>query len=188
MTLLGNAVLSHLWESHRYRILPFPGGRGSGEVIEVYPRATLRQMGLANYKSRPDEAIRRAIAACTAVGITLDIDPRLPALCCRYSSGGKTSDYDAPDAFVALCTVILHAEGVCRMAMDGDTFLKGSEGAVWVPRIAWSKPAELPLDVRGAVPRARDAGHRRSSQVAMQIDETRAVLKREAESFSRANR
>ena len=52
MTLLGNALLSRLWESHRYRILPFPGGRGSGEVIEVYPGATLRQMGLANYKSR----------------------------------------------------------------------------------------------------------------------------------------
>ncbi len=45
MTLLGNALLSRLWESHRYRILPFPGGRGSGEVIEVYPGATLRQMG-----------------------------------------------------------------------------------------------------------------------------------------------
>jgi hypothetical protein len=67
MTLFGNAVLSRLWESHRYRILPFPGGRGSGEVIEVYPGATLRQMGLANYKSRPDEAIRRAIAVCAAV-------------------------------------------------------------------------------------------------------------------------
>jgi hypothetical protein len=165
MTLLGNAVLSRLWESHRYRILPFPAGRGSGEVIEVYPGATLRQMGLANYKSRPDEAIRRAMAACTAAGITLDVDPRLRALCCRYSSGGKTSDYDAADAFVALCTAILHAEGVCRMAMDGDAFLKESEGAVWVPRIAWSKPAELPLpDARGAVARARDADtddHRR---------------------------
>jgi len=134
MTLLGNAVLSRLWESHRYRILPFPGGRGSGEVIEVYPGATLRQMGLANYKSRPEEAIRLGIAACTAAEITLDVDHRLRALCCGYSSGGKTPDYDAADAFIALCTAILHAEGTCRMAIDGDASVKGSEGAIWVPR------------------------------------------------------
>ena len=56
-------------------------------------------MGLANYKSRPEEAIRLGIAACTAAGITLDVDPRLRALCCRYSSGGKIPDYDAADAF-----------------------------------------------------------------------------------------
>jgi hypothetical protein len=36
MTLLGNAVLSRMWESRRYRILPFPGGRGTGEIIEVH--------------------------------------------------------------------------------------------------------------------------------------------------------
>ena len=47
MTLLGNALLARLWESRRYRVLAFPGGRGAGEVIEVYPRATLRHMGLA---------------------------------------------------------------------------------------------------------------------------------------------
>jgi hypothetical protein len=40
-----------------YRVLPFPGGRGTGEVIEVYPGATLRQMGLAAYKSQPQEAV-----------------------------------------------------------------------------------------------------------------------------------
>jgi hypothetical protein len=136
MTLLGNAILSRLWECGRYRILPFPGGRGSGEVIEVYPGATLRQLGLTNYKSRPEDAIRLGVAACTAVGITLDVDSRLQALCCRYTSGGKTPDYDAADAFIALCTAILHAEGTCRMAIDGDTFVKGSEGAIWVPRIA----------------------------------------------------
>jgi hypothetical protein len=136
MTLLGNAVLSRLWESRRYRVLPFPGGRGTGEVIEVYPGATLRQMGLANYKSRPEEAIRLGIAACTAAEIMLDVDPRLRALCCRYSSGGKTPDYDAADAFIALCTAILHAEGTCRMAIDGDASVKRSEGAIWVPRIA----------------------------------------------------
>ncbi|MET0790008.1 MAG: hypothetical protein ABW061_00680 [Polyangiaceae bacterium] len=37
MTLLGNALLSKLWESHKYRVLPFPGGRGAREIIEVYP-------------------------------------------------------------------------------------------------------------------------------------------------------
>jgi hypothetical protein len=126
MTLLGNAVLSRLWESRRYRILPFPGGRGTGEVIEVYPGATLRQMGLANYKSRPKD--RLGIAACTAAGITVDVDSRLRALCCRYRSGGTTPDYDAADAFIALGTAILYAEGTCRMAIDGDAFLKGSEG------------------------------------------------------------
>jgi hypothetical protein len=26
MTLLGNAILARLWETHRYRVLPFPGG------------------------------------------------------------------------------------------------------------------------------------------------------------------
>lgn len=140
MTLLGNVLLSRLWESHKYRVLPFPGGRGAGEVIEIYPGATLRQMGLANYKSRPDEAIRLGIAACAAAGIKLDVDLRLMALCCRYSSGGKTPDYDAADAFVALCTAILHAEGSCRMAIDGDPFLKEREGAVWVPGIACSEP------------------------------------------------
>jgi len=137
MTLLGNAILSRLWESRRYRILPFPGGRGAGEVIEVYPGAMLRQLGLANYKARPDEAIRLGIAACTAAGITVDLDPRLRAFCCRYSSGGSTPDHDAADAFIALCTAILHAEGTCRMAIDADAFVKGSEGAIWVPRGSW---------------------------------------------------
>ncbi|XYI00016.1 hypothetical protein ACMHYB_09760 [Sorangium sp. So ce1128] len=142
MTLLGNALLARLWESHHYRVLPFPGGRGSGEVIEVYPGATLRQMGLANYKARPDEAVRLGIAACAAAGIKLDVDLRLLALCCRYSSGGKTPDYDAADAFVALCTAILHAEGACRPAIvDGDPSLKEREGAIWIPTIASSDPA-----------------------------------------------
>lgn len=73
----------------RYRILAFPGGRGTGEIIGVYPGATLRQMGLANCKSRPEEAIRLGMAACTAAGVTLDVDPRLRALCCRYSSAER---------------------------------------------------------------------------------------------------
>jgi hypothetical protein len=135
MTLLGNALLSRLWESHRYRVMPFPGGRGPGEIIEIFPGATLRLMGLARYKSQPDEAIRRSIAACTAAGIKLDVDLRLMALCCRYSSGSKNPDYDAADAFVALCTAILHAEGASRAAIDSNLFLKEIEGAIWVPKI-----------------------------------------------------
>lgn len=141
MTLLGNALLARLWESHRYRVLPFPGGRGAGEVIEVYPGATLRRMGLSAYKSRPDEAIRLGIAGCAAAGIQVEVAPGLLALCCRYNSGGKTPDHDAADAFVALCTAIIHAEGGCRMAANGDGLLNEIEGAVWVPSITSSEPA-----------------------------------------------
>jgi hypothetical protein len=139
MTLLGNALLSKLWESGKYRVLPFPGGRGDGEVIEVYPGATLRAMKLTNYKSRPDEAVRRCIEACAAAGIKLDVDHRLITLASRYSSGSaKSPDYDVADAFVALCTAILHAEGACRPVLAEDPvwqerLLKEWEGAIWVP-------------------------------------------------------
>lgn len=142
MTLLGNALLSQLWESRLYRVLPFPGGRGDGEVIEVHPGATLRSMGLARYKSRPAEAVRLGIAACAAAGIKLDVDLRLLALCCRYSSGTAGSpDHDVADALVALCTAILHAEGECRPALAPDPvwserLVKEWEGAIWVPKIA----------------------------------------------------
>jgi hypothetical protein len=135
MTLLGNALLARLWESHRYRVLPFPGGRGAGEVIEVYPGATLRRMGLVNYKSRPNEAIRLGIRACADAGIEVDVEPGLMQVCCSYSSGGKMPDYDAADAFVALCTAIMHAEGRCRLAADGGS-LTVNEGAIWVPSVA----------------------------------------------------
>jgi hypothetical protein len=141
MTLLGNALLSALWESHRYRILPFPGGRGAGEIIEVYPGASLRQLGLRNYKARPDEAVSLGMEACSAAGIELDVDPQLRAICCRYSSGGKTPDHDAADAFVALCTALLHNKGACRPAIVGDPFLKEREGAIWVPRNGLLCPA-----------------------------------------------
>ncbi len=144
MTLLGNALLSKLWESPKYRVLPFPGGRGDGEVIEVYPGATLRAMRLTSYKSRPDEAVRLGIRACADAGIQLDVDPRLLALCCRYSSGtAKAPDYDVADAFVALCTAVLHAEGACRPVLAPDALwqehlLKEWEGAIWVPSVATS--------------------------------------------------
>lgn len=133
MTLLGNALLARLEESHKYRVLPFPGGRGAGEVIEVYPGATLRQMGLPKYKSRPHEAIRLGMAACVAAGIELEVDHQITALCGRYSSGRKMPDYDAADAFVALCTALIYAEGGCRMAINGDAYLNEIEGGIWVP-------------------------------------------------------
>jgi hypothetical protein len=46
------------------------------------------------------------------------------------------------DAFVALCTAILHIEGACRPAMnDGvDPWLKEREGAIWVPTITTRVP------------------------------------------------
>jgi hypothetical protein len=136
-----------LWESHKYRVLPFPGGRGAGEIIEVYPGATLRTMGLASYKSRPDEAVRLGIATCAAAGVKLDVDPRLVALACRYSSGtAKRPDFDAADAFVALCTAILHAENGCRPVLAPDPtwqerLLMQREGAIWVPTMTPSASA-----------------------------------------------
>ncbi len=139
MTLLGNAVLARLWASRRYRVLPFPGGDGEGEVIEVYPGATLRRMGLVGYKARPDEALRVVVAACAAAGIQLDVDARIPALACRYDSGSSSAaDHDVADAFVALCTAILHAEGACLPAVAPDPVgdqpdLRSWEGAIWVP-------------------------------------------------------
>ena len=104
-------------------------------------------MGLASYESRPDEAVRLGIAACAAAGIRLDVDLRLVALACRYSSGtAKTPDYDVADAFVALCMAILHAEKGCRpeLAPDPtwqDRLVKAWEGAIWVPAITTIAPA-----------------------------------------------
>ncbi len=86
-------------------------------------------MGLSSYKSKPEEAIRLGIAACAAAGIQLDVDRQVMALCCRYSSGGAAPDYDAADAFVALCTAILYAEGACWAATAGDPHLREREGA-----------------------------------------------------------
>ena len=140
MTLLGNALLAKLWESHRYRVQPFRDGSGDGEVIEVYPGATLRAMKLPQYKSHPDEAVRLAIEACAIAGITIDVDPRLRDVATSYSSGSaKAPDHDVADAFVALCTAILYAEGACRPALAPEVLahdppVTESEGAIWVPK------------------------------------------------------
>ncbi len=50
------------------------------------------------------------------------------------------------DAFVALCTAILYAEGGCRPALAPDPMwqerlVKEWEGAIWVPAITTSAPA-----------------------------------------------
>lgn len=139
MTLLGNALLARLSASRSYQVLPFHGAGGAGEIIEVYPGATLRTMGLAAYKSRPEEALHCCVAACTAAGITLDIDETLVDLACRYNSGtAKSPDYDVADAIVALCTTILYGEGRCRAAVTADPPRAGQtltdlEGAIWLP-------------------------------------------------------
>jgi hypothetical protein len=162
MTLLGNAILARLAESRHYRVLPFPGGdgdghgagagdgdgKGAGEAIEVYPGATLRGMGLAHYKSHPDEALRRGIAACTAAGIALDVDPALVARASRYNSGTESHpDHDMADAFVALCTAILHAEGRCHPAVplgpaQETQAVMEREGAIFVPALPRPYAAE----------------------------------------------
>jgi hypothetical protein len=96
-------------------------------------------MGLPNYKSRPGDAVRVSIAACRAAGVELDVEPALVDLACRYSSGTrKAPDYDVADAFVALCTAILHAHGACRPVLAPDPVwdeesLQAWEGAIWVP-------------------------------------------------------
>jgi hypothetical protein len=49
------------------------------------------------------------------------------------------------DAFVALCTAILHAENGCRPVLAPDPtwqerLVKEWEGAIWVPTITTSAP------------------------------------------------
>jgi hypothetical protein len=65
----------------------------------------------------------------------LDVDTSVMVSCCQYSSGGRSPDHDAADAFVALCTAILHAEGGCRIAVRDDGHLKVGEGGIWVPKV-----------------------------------------------------
>lgn len=134
MTLLGNALLSKLWESTLYRVIPFGGHSTQNEIIEVYPGATLRQLGLKRYKNQPAEAIAVLFQACAAVGITIEADAEVLRVCRDYSSGGATPDHDAADALVALCTAILYREGECRAAIGGFQADHRIEGAIWVPR------------------------------------------------------
>ena len=55
-----------------------------GAQLTSVPKAPLRRMGLASYKSQPEKAMQLGIAACAAAGVTLDVDLRLLALGCRY--------------------------------------------------------------------------------------------------------
>jgi hypothetical protein len=135
MTLLGNVILSGLWESGKYRVIPFGGSNEENEAIEVYPGATLRGLGLRRYKSQPTEAIRVLLHACESAGITLDINADVLRFCLNYSSGGGAPDYDGADAFAALCTAILYREGQCRAATGDEPTAHRFEGAIWVPRL-----------------------------------------------------
>jgi hypothetical protein len=150
MTLLCNAMLSRLLGSQRYRVPPLDGGLGGGEAIEVYPGATLRALGMSSYKARPDEAVRRCLDACAAAGIALDVDAGIVSAACRYSSGSSASpDHDIADAFVALCTAVLYAEGACRPAMAPDPswpepVVTAWEGAIWVPPVAATPAGQRP--------------------------------------------
>lgn len=88
--------------------------------------------------------MRLSIAACAAAGITLDVDLRLVALACRYSSGtAKTPEYNVADAVISLCTAILHAKNGCRPVFAPDPtwqerLVKAWAGAIWVPTITAS--------------------------------------------------
>jgi predicted nuclease with RNAse H fold len=129
MTLLGNAVLAKLEASKRYRVVPFSKSARPGEVIEIYPGATLRRLGLARYKAHPEAAVRLGLAACAAAGIALEVDRRIVALACNYNSGtAESPDHDVADAFIALCTAILYAEGLCHPTPQAP-----HEGTIWVP-------------------------------------------------------
>ena len=57
----------------------------------------------------------------------------------------EAPDYDVADAFVALCTAILHAEGACRPVFAADPvwqeqLVKEWEEAIWVPTITTCAP------------------------------------------------
>lgn len=134
MTLLGNVLLSKPWQSTLYRVIPFGGLSTQNEAIEVYPGATLRQLGLKNYKKQPAKAVALALQACSAAGITIEADADVLGVCSEYYSGGATPDHDAADALVALCTAILYREGECRAAIGGCPVDHRLEGAIWVPR------------------------------------------------------
>ena len=134
MTLLGNVLLSKPWQSTLYRVIPFGGLSTQNEAIEVYPGATLRQLGLKNYKKQPAKAVALALQACSAAGITIEADADVLGVCSEYYSGGATPDHDAADALVALCTAILYREGECRAAIGGCPVDHRIEGAIWMPR------------------------------------------------------
>jgi hypothetical protein len=105
-------------------------------------------LGLASYKGSPELALQRCQAALAAAGIELQLDPALRELACRYDSGtARKPDHDVADAFVALVTALLYAEGRCRPLLAPDArhpepLLRQTEGAIWVP--AAPKRAALP--------------------------------------------
>jgi hypothetical protein len=136
MTLLGNHMLSKMWASHLYRVVPFGGSNLENEAIEVYPGGTLRILGMTNYKRRPEVAIDCVLRYAADHEIRIDVAPSIIEFCCRYNSGPAGSDHDGADAFVALVTAILYCEGLCRALLPPESrrMVRDVEGAIWAPR------------------------------------------------------
>ena len=82
MTLLGNALLSRLWESHRYRILPFPGGH----IIRTVDSGIVGQLtGLGD-----TDIERLSVAVCA--GASRPFENVSPMTGERHQRGPRPSD------------------------------------------------------------------------------------------------
>ncbi len=133
MTLLGNALLSALAASGRYRVRPFMETGSANEVIEIYPGITMRALGFRGYKRDPVGAIAAALAGCADRGIVVTLDPGLRRFCEEYTTAPPPGrDPDASDALIALLTAILHREGHTAEVLPAEALaLRPLEGAVW---------------------------------------------------------
>lgn len=138
MTILGNHILSKLWASGLYRVVPFGGSNLENEAIEVYPAATLRRLGLRSYKRQPAAAIDAVLAFASEQDLEIKVERSVRAFCETYTSGGRSPDHDGADAFVALATAIFYREGLCQMVLPPDIspHTHKIEGAIWAPRVA----------------------------------------------------
>lgn len=152
MTLVGNALLAKLYQSGFYRIVPFQEDAANGEVIEVYPGITMRDLGRRDYKLNPVAAIETVLAHCAMQGIQIEVDSEIRSFCETYNTGGKdASDPDGSDALIALATAILFREGHAVEAIDAGNYdLRHQEGVIWRPAMGHLRTTE------GTV--ARDSG------------------------------
>ena len=115
MTLLGNALLSKLWESHHHRVRRFLAvvvwarssrspGRDAAHDGARELQVEARRSGASWHRRvcrRTHQPRRRSP----------DRRPRVPL---------QLGHYDVADAFVALCTAILHAENGCHPVLAPD--------------------------------------------------------------------
>lgn len=152
MTLLGNALLAALAAGGKYRIVPFHASGPANEVIEIYPGAAMRSLGLPTYKRDPRAAIRLMLDYCASKGIAITIDPAIRTFCETYNSGKEEApDPDGSDAFIALATAILYREGIAtEIIAHGATAERRTEGVIW--------GTGLPLSVRRTRTRPRITG------------------------------